>query len=215
MTPDPGLGALGALADPTRRAVYDVVASGGPALVSRDEVAEALGVGRTLAAFHLDKLVEAGLLEASYARRTGRSGPGAGRTAKLYRRTESEHTATVPPRAYRGAAEILAEAIDRAGADAALFAVARERGRAQAVAGEDIVSALAARGYEPVTSGSTILLRNCPFHRLAEDFPPLVCGMNLAMLEGLLDGAGLTGWQARTDPEPGHCCVKLSKTSLG
>src|SRR6185369_3880465 len=115
----------------------------------------------------------------SFARRTGKSGPGAGRTAKLYRRAETEHTATVPPRSYRGAAELLAEAIERAGADGALFAVAEERGRAQAVAGEDVVEALTARGYQPLASESEILLRNCPFHRLAEEFPPLVCGMNL------------------------------------
>jgi predicted ArsR family transcriptional regulator len=212
---EPGLDALGALGDPTRRAVYEAVASAGPQPVSRDEVADTLGVGRTLAAFHLDKLVDAGLLEASYARRTGRSGPGAGRTAKLYRRTEAEHTATIPPRAYRGAAEILAEAIDRAGADSALYAVARERGRAQAVAGEDVMAALTARGYEPVAGESAILLRNCPFHRLAEEFPPLVCGMNLALVQGLLDGAGHSGWRATTDPEPGYCCVKLSKTNGG
>jgi len=211
----PGLDALGALTDPTRRAVYEVVASAGPSPVSRDDVVAALGVGRTLAAFHLDKLVEAGLLEASYARRTGRSGPGAGRTAKLYRRTSAEHTASVPPRTYRGAAEILAEAIDRTGADEAVFAVAREQGRTQAVVGQDLVAALAARGYEPVAVGDGILLRNCPFHRLAEEFPPLVCGMNLALLQGLLDGAGLHDWRATTEPSPGHCCVKLSKTKFG
>jgi predicted ArsR family transcriptional regulator len=213
MKTESGLDALTSLADPTRRAVYEVVASAGPGPVSRDDVADALAVGRTLAAFHLDKLVDAGLLEASYARRTGRTGPGAGRTAKLYRRTETEHAASVPPRAYRGAAEILAEAIDRAGADSALFAVAHERGRSQAVAGEDLLAALTARGYEPVAAETAILLRNCPFHRLAEEFPPLVCGMNLALLQGLLDGAQTTAWRASTDPEPGYCCVKLSKTN--
>lgn len=215
MTNEPGLDALGALADPTRRAVYEAVTAAAPDPVSRDEVAQALRVGRTLAAFHLDKLVDSGLLEASYTRRTGRSGPGAGRTAKFYRRTSAEHTASVPPRAYRGAAELLAEAVERAGADAALYSVARERGRAQARPGEDVVDALAARGYEPVVRESAILLRNCPFHRLAEEFPPLVCGMNLALIEGLIEGAaggsGPSGWRAATEPEPGYCCVKLSK----
>jgi predicted ArsR family transcriptional regulator len=208
----PDLDALGALADPTRRAVYRVVATAGPQPVSRDEVAEALGVGRTLAAFHLDKLVDAGLLEVSFARRTGRSGPGAGRTAKLYRRATTEHAVAVPPRSYHGAAEILAEALDRAGADRTLFAVARERGVAQAEPGQDLFTLLEARGYEPVEDAGVVRLRNCPFHRLAEDFPPLVCGMNLALIEGILDGSGLTSWRAATDPAPGHCCVAISAT---
>ena len=103
------LEALALLTDPVRRSAYQVVADAGGEPVGRDEVAAALGVGRTLAAFHLDKLVDAGLLEASFARRTGRSGPGAGRPAKLYRRAAGEHVVSVPPRAYLSAAELLAE----------------------------------------------------------------------------------------------------------
>ncbi len=183
--------------------------------MSRDDVVEAMGVGRTLAAFHLEKLVEAGLLEASFARRTGRTGPGAGRTAKLYRRAATEHAASVPPRTYLGAAQLLAEAIERASADETLFTVARERGRAQAVAGQDLVGLLAERGYEPVAEGDEVVLRNCPFHRLADEHPPVVCGMNLALLEGILDGAGLTRWRAMIDPTPGQCCVRLSKNNSG
>lgn len=225
---DHGLDALGVLADATRRAVYHVVAEAGSQPVSRDEVAESLGVGRTLAAFHLDKLVDAGLLEVSFARRTGRAGPGAGRTAKLYRRSATEHTVSVPPRAYARAAQLLAEAAERAGIDETLYAVARERGRAQASAArstpttqrrdrkragaDEIVQAMTVAGYEPAVEGESIVLRNCPFHLLAEEFPPLVCGMNLALIEGLLDGAGLAGWSARTEPTPGHCCVSISKT---
>ena len=173
-------------------------------------MAAKLNVGRTLAAFHLDKLVAAGLLEASYARRTGRTGPGAGRPAKLYRRAESERAVSVPPRRYLSAAELLAEAVERAGADEALYLVANKRGRAEAVPGADPVEALADRGYEPTTDAATIRLRNCPFHVLADDFPPLVCGMNLALITGLVDG---TGWEARLDPTPGHCCVALSKNN--
>jgi predicted ArsR family transcriptional regulator len=210
----PDLDAIGALADPTRRAVYEAVASAARQPVSRDEIAEAVGVGRTLAAFHLDKLVDAGLLDVSFARRSGRSGPGAGRTAKLYRRAAAEHAVAVPPRAYQGAAEILAEAVDRAGADQTLFAVARERGREQTEPGGQLLELLERRGYEPVEDGGVVRLRNCPFHRLAEDFPPLVCGMNLALIEGVLDGAGLTSWRATMDPAPGYCCVAISKTNV-
>jgi predicted ArsR family transcriptional regulator len=202
------LDAIALLADPARRAAYRVVVDAAPEPVGRDEVAAQLNIGRTLAAFHLDKLVAAGLLEATFARRTGRTGPGAGRPAKLYRRAGAERAVTVPPRRYLSAAELLAEAVERAGADEALYLVANRRGREEA--GADPVEALADRGYEPTTDGTTIRLRNCPFHVLADDFPPLVCGMNLALISGLVEG---TGWEARLEPTPGHCCVALSKNN--
>jgi predicted ArsR family transcriptional regulator len=212
---DDGLDAIGALADETRRAAYRVVAAGRGTPVGREEVAAALGVGRTLAAFHLDKLVDAGLLEVSFARRTGRSGPGAGRTAKLYRRVATEHVVSVPERAYRSAAEVLAEAVERAGADEMVFAVARERGRAagSAAPGADLTDLLGSYGYEPFADGDRIRLRNCPFHRLADRFPPVVCGMNLALLQGMLDGGGLTGWRPEIDPTTDTCCVAFTPIS--
>jgi predicted ArsR family transcriptional regulator len=202
------LDALSLLTDSVRRAAYDAVAASASP-VGRDEIAAALGVGRTLAAFHLDKLVDAGLLEASFARRTGKSGPGAGRPAKLYHRAAAERAVSVPPRTYGSAAELLAEALERSGGDATLFEVARQRGRADAT-GSDAVVLLAERGYSPEVDGAEVRLRNCPFHRLAEQFPPLVCGMNLALVEGLVEG---TGWCARLDPAPGDCCVRLSKNN--
>jgi predicted ArsR family transcriptional regulator len=214
---EPGLDTVATLGDPVRRAAYRAVTAGGGQPVGRDEVASALGVGRTLAAFHLDKLVDAGLLEVSYARRSGRSGPGAGRPAKLYRPAAVEHAVSVPPRAYRSAAELLAEAVERAGADAVLYQVAREHGQgagADAPGDADPVRLLAAHGYDPAREGDRIRLRNCPFHRLAERFPPVVCGMNLALVDGVLDGAGLAGWRAAIDPSPGHCCVTVSKTKI-
>jgi len=206
------LEAIALLTDPVRRSAYQVVVDAGGVAVGRDEVAGALGVGRTLAAFHLDKLVEAGLLEVSFARRSGRSGPGAGRPAKLYRRADGEHVVSVPPRSYLSAAELLAEAVDRSGADEAAYEVARQEGK-KAAAGADPVDVLTARGYEPVVDGSALRLRNCPFHQLAQRFPPLVCGMNLALVEGVLEGAGDGEWRARLDPSPGYCCVVLSKTN--
>jgi predicted ArsR family transcriptional regulator len=206
------LEAIALLTDPVRRSAYQVVVDAGGAAVGRDEVAGALGVGRTLAAFHLDKLVDAGLLEVSFARRTGRSGPGAGRPAKLYRRAAGEHVVSVPPRSYLSAAELLAEAVDRSGADVAAYEVAREEG-GRVEAGADPVEVLAARGYEPEVDDSAVRLRNCPFHQLAQRFPPLVCGMNLALVEGLLAGAGDDEWRARLDPGPGYCCVVLSKNN--
>jgi predicted ArsR family transcriptional regulator len=211
------LDALTSLADRVRRQAYRVVADG-VAPVGRDEVAEALGVGRTLAAFHLDKLVAAGLLETSFARRSGRTGPGAGRPAKLYRVAAAEHVVSVPPRAYRTAAELLAEAVEQAGAEEALHRVAQRHGQ-QAPQCSDVTELLAGHGYAPVTDEpGRIELRNCPFHRVAEQFPPVICGMNLAMINGLLAGSGLDReWVARMDPGPGRCCVTLaaSKNKFG
>jgi len=201
------LGALASLTDPVRRQAYRLVADAtGP--LGRDEVAEALGVGRTLAAFHLDKLVAAGLLETSYARRSGKSGPGAGRPAKLYRIAAAEHAVSVPPRAYRTAAELLAEALQQAGAEEVLNRVAQRHGRAVSTP-SSVTELLAEHGYAPVGVGpERIELRNCPFHRLAEQFPPVICGMNLALITGLLgDGS----WGARMEAAPGRCCVVVSK----
>ena len=208
--------AIGALHEPTRRAVYEYAARSAEP-VGRDEVAAALGIGRTLAAFHLDRLAGAGLLEVSYARRSGRTGPGAGRPAKLYRRSAAEHTVSLPPRRYLDAAALLAEAVEEAGADEQLFEAARRRGRAMAREAGDagLVEVLAEQGYEPVAQEGRIVLGNCPFHSVARDYPPLVCGMNLALLEGLVDGLPAAGAVPRMEPAGGGCCVvvELSKNN--
>jgi predicted ArsR family transcriptional regulator len=201
--------AIGALHDPVRRAIYHHVV-GQPEAVGRNEVAQALDIGRTLAAFHLDKLAAAGLLDVSYARRSGRSGPGAGRPAKLYRRSAAEHEVSLPPRSYLAAARLLAAAVERAGADTALQNAAREHGEAvgrESKGTPSPAALLAGLGYEPEVHGRVTRLRNCPFHALASEYPPLICGMNLAVVEGLLAGAGLAGCTARLDPRPDGCCV--------
>lgn len=216
--------AIGVLHEPVRRAVYEyTVGRGEP--VGRNDVAEALGIGRTLAAFHLDRLAEAGLLEVSYARRSGRTGPGAGRPAKLYRRSMAEHEVTLPPRRYQAAAELLADAVERAGADDLLFAAARRRGRSvgsasagSASAGSapgaaELIEVLTEQGYEPERRGDSIVLRNCPFHALARDFPPLVCGMNLALLEGLVEGRDRAPDVPRLAPAGEGCCVVIDLDS--
>jgi predicted ArsR family transcriptional regulator len=212
--PDRDLTAIGLLQDPVRRALYrHVVAAGGE--VSRNQAAEAAGVQRGLAAFHLDKLVEAGLLEASFRRLGDRRGPGAGRPAKLYRRAAGEVAATIPPRTYETAAHLLAEAVERAGADLVLQGEARRAGR---VAGRgeragggraQIERVLEARGYEPYLDGAALRLRNCPFANLSREFPVLVCAMNLALIEGLLEGIGAPSGRAAMEPAPGRCCVAV------
>ena len=91
------LTSLKALGSPIRMRLYEFVAAAGRA-IGRDEAAEAAGISRSLAAYHLDHLAEAGLLRTSYARRSGRSGPGAGRPAKLYERGPDELCVQLPAR---------------------------------------------------------------------------------------------------------------------
>jgi predicted ArsR family transcriptional regulator len=206
-----GVAALGSLHDPARRALYRYVAVQSHD-VGRDEAARAVGVQRGLAAFHLDKLVDAGLLEVAAVRRvSGRSGPGAGRPAKLYRRAAVQHQVSVPERTYELAASLLAEAVDEAGVEPTLYAAARRLGvRAgrQEPEGTGVAEVLARRGYEPYRDGAALRLGNCPFRDVAGQFPAVVCGMNLALLEGLLDGIGADG-AAVLDPAPGRCCVAV------
>ncbi|MEU2060920.1 transcriptional regulator [Streptomyces sp. NPDC013455] len=221
--------AIAALQDPVRRRLYEYVVGQGRE-VGRNEAAEATGVARTLAAHHLDKLAQAGLLDSGSRRLTGRSGPGAGRPAKVYTRARAERAVSLPARDYRTAAELLAEAAEEAGLDAGLCAAARRRGevlRGAAAPCPDLEEAarmLAARGYEPYleagegasgTAARAVRMRNCPFHAVAERFPPLVCGMNLALLEGLFGTDGPV--RARMDARPGECCVVIeaSKNNSG
>jgi predicted ArsR family transcriptional regulator len=212
------LSVIAVLGDPVRRRLYDYVTAQDHD-VSRGEAAAATGVQRPLAAFHLDRLADAGLVEVTFRRMTGRNGPGAGRPAKLYRRTGAEHQVSVPPRDYRGAAELLAGVVDMIGGEQELQRAARSRGAAAGrsalrdAAGADqhdrLTGALSEQGYQPYPDGPDIRLRNCPFHVLADRYPPLICGMNLALLEGLLEGAAITGVTARLDPRPDGCCVAV------
>ncbi|WP_299531787.1 helix-turn-helix domain-containing protein [uncultured Streptomyces sp.] len=219
---DAAIEALAVLGDPVRRGLYRHV-SGAPDEVGREAAAEAAGISRPLAAFHLDKLVEAGLLEVRFRRPAGRGGPGAGRPAKMYRRAEREHTVSVPPRSYDAAGRLLAEVVERAGLDHELQAAARAAWKAEAGTGDgpdgeaDPVEALRSRGYEPFRDGDgTLRLNNCPFHTLADRFPALVCGMNLAGIEGLLSGLPEgRKWRAAMDPLPHGCCVALTAARDG
>ncbi|MDF5753831.1 transcriptional regulator [Spongiactinospora sp. TRM90649] len=206
------LQAVALLSDPVRRALYDFVAGSGRE-IGREEAARAAGVQRTLAAFHLDKLVEGGLLESGFARLGGRSGgPGSGRPAKVYRRAVTERTVSVPPRDYRTVALVLAEVVDRLGGDELAEAAARRVGARFAGAGP-LEDALRERGYEPYRDGDRLRLRNCPFHVLSEEHPLLVCSMNLALCRGLVEGLGEPETLVESDPRRGECCVSFSKNN--
>jgi predicted ArsR family transcriptional regulator len=210
------LAGLASLDEPVRRRLYEYVGGAGRP-VSREEAARAAGITRTLAAYHLDKLAEAGLLATTYERPAGRGGPGAGRPAKLYRPAEQELAVSVPPRAYELLARLLAEAAesDTTGqVRSTLNEVARDVGRqAGAEAGGDLVTALRGCGYQPrVSPDGGIELANCPFHRLAQEHQELVCGLNLSLVEGMIAGSTHPQPRAQLRPSPGRCCVVMDVT---
>jgi len=211
--------AVAALAEPTRRRLYDHVVRQ-PEPVGRDEVAADTGIPRATVAFHLDRLVDDGLLDVHFQRRTGRSGPGAGRPAKLYRRAECAVAVSLPERHYDLAGELLAGAVteaERSGErpaavlDRRAYGRGRELGAAVDGAGgrEAVLRVLETHGYEPRVEGDAVTLANCPFHTLAREHTELVCGMNLRLLEGVLDGVAASGLTARLQPVPGACCVRM------
>jgi len=212
---------LGVLDDTVRRKLFRFVEGRGE--VSRDQAARGAGVSRALAAFHLDKLVDAGLLEASFRRLSGRTGPGAGRPSKLYRRSALELDITVPQRRYEWAARVLARALGGSAAAEttdAMRAAARAHGEG---IGRDLqkppgdtpplrtaARALATCGFAPVVAPEgQLVLRNCPFAALREDCREVICGMNLALIEGVLGGLGVQGVTAVLEPRPDTCCVAL------
>ena len=213
---------VGALAEPARRELYLYVASEQEP-VSREQAAEGCGLPLHSAKFHLDRLVEEGLLEVEFRRLSGRTGPGAGRPSKLYRRSGRQVSISLPERRYDLAGEVLAAAIDRAVkkgrpvGEAVAEAADAEGRRIAATAGtvdpaedelERTSDVLAAHGYEPRTTGGVVSLANCPFDSLAREHTELVCGMNLSLIGGMLDEMGCRGVEAVLDPEPGLCCVK-------
>ncbi|MGI5337594.1 helix-turn-helix transcriptional regulator [Streptomyces sp. CA-181903] len=189
--------------------------------------AAGVGISRKLAAFHLDKLVDAGLLRARY------EAPGGirkvGRQPKVYEPTDAQITVSIPDRRHELPADLLLDAVLTEGADenaaqAAVRAAGRRGRRLGEAAREETRPGrpgpergltacellLDRHGYEPVRDTPTRLrLRNCPFHPLAAKAPDLVCGMNHAFLAGCLDGLEVNGIQAVLAPHPGECCVRL------
>lgn len=220
---------LGALADPVRRALYRFVAEQ-PGAVSRDQAAEGVAVPRHTAKFHLERLVDEGLLVTEFRRLTGRSGPGAGRPAKLYRRSRRELAVSVPARRYDLAGQVLADAAERALAGAPMQdALAAATGAAAQVMvaevspeGEGLAAVaevLGRLGYEPRLGRGPdhqhdhgLALRNCPYARLASDHGPLVCGMNEAFVTAVSAATGCGGRVERRagGPSEGGCCVTVS-----
>lgn len=217
---------IGALADATRRALYEYVA-GRPEPVGREEAATALGIALHNVSFHLDRLVAEGLLEVEYRRLSGRTGPGSGRPSKLYRRGACEFAVSLPPRRYALVAELLASAVARAAGgvplDDALSQVARDEGRALGAAAEvpdaeeldRTAIVLESQGYEPIRRPDVVTLNNCPFDALAQKHTALVCGLNRDFVQGVVEGLRCTSVVACLEPGAGRCCVTARTADSG
>lgn len=225
-----GIESVSALGDNSRRRMFAFIRRAGHP-VTRDEAAMSIGISRKLAAFHLDKLVEVGLLRARYGK------PGAqrrvGRQPKVYEPTDAQIVVTIPERRHELLAELLLEGVlnesgGRSAAVATIEAAAargrqlgeleRERSRPGRLGPERGLTLcermLDSYGYEPVREQPTeVRLRNCPFHPLAGRAIELVCGLNQAFLAGYLDGLGASGVRAILAPRPGECCVVLTSAA--
>ena len=223
---DRDVAGIGALSDPLRRRLYlFVCAQQEP--VSRELAADALGLAPHQAKFHLDRLERDGLLDSSYARMSGRTGPGAGRPSKLYRRADREVAVSLPDREYQLAGTLMADAIAES-AEAgtpvieALHRLAHTYGRrlGDIAVGDNpprtakaalalAVETLTENGYEPHPDDGRVVMANCPFHALAQAQTQLVCQMNHALIGGLTDALGPHRPVAELEPAPDRCCVVL------
>jgi predicted ArsR family transcriptional regulator len=218
--------ALAALGDEQRRRLFSYVQHAHRP-VSREEAAENAGISRKLAAHHLDKLVAAGLLAARYEPPAGIR--KVGRAPKLYELSGADVRVSIPARRHEELARIFLDAVlTQSGSEDARQAsvrAARQRGRRLGTAERDrlrpgrlgaeraltiVEGLLGERGFEPARpAAGEVELRNCPFHPLAAEAPKLVCGINHAYLGGVLEGLGADALDARLEPQPGHCCVRL------
>jgi predicted ArsR family transcriptional regulator len=211
---------VAALRDPTRRRLYRYIERQ-PSAVSRDEAARELRMSRALAAFHLDKLVGVGLLRPEYRRLSGRTGPGAGRTSKLYRRSGRLFELSLPERRFDLLARLLAESATSTDPQTSTTARAHEYGRSLGSRArgrlrgrrtpdrllkcvEDVAEEL---GFDPYRDPEgAVRLRNCPFDPLSRTYTPLICGAAQALLTGVVEGLGAGGITVTREMQPEQCC---------
>jgi predicted ArsR family transcriptional regulator len=212
------IAAVASLTDAKRLQLFELVAAA-PRPVGRDEVAESAGMARSTVSFHLDRLVQDGLLAVEFHKPPGKAGPGSGRPAKMYRRAVGEVGASVPDRNYDLAGELMAAAIEASQAGSgpvgeALRAAAFRKGRELAAAAGSMGEFLAQAGYRPQDDGDGgYLLPNCPFHRLSSQHASVVCDMNGAFLRGAAAGCGDPGDRVAPVDLPGHCCARITGAS--
>jgi predicted ArsR family transcriptional regulator len=178
------------------------------------------GISVRLAAFHLEKLLSEGFLEAGYER--DQAPAGVGHPAKRYRPTDVELEVSIPARRYDLAADILAEALVEVASDGrndALHEVATGygrqigRGTRRRTSETRLVTALLLVGYDPAAANEHIVLRNCPFRHAAQAHPDVVCRMNHALVAGIVEGVQARSFDAVLDRAPGRCCVLVSPST--
>ena len=185
---------------PTRYAARSTASSPtSPGAVSREQAADGVEVPRHTAKFHLDRLVDEGLLVTEFRRLTGRTGPGAGRPAKLYRRSAREVSVSLPQPPLRPRRARCSPTPSSGSLDGTPMDVAGRR-EADTAAGtapsrrppdrrpgprscDQVADASSRRSATSPRVDGDLLLDNCPFDRLAADHPDLVCGMNLAFVD--------------------------------
>jgi predicted ArsR family transcriptional regulator len=202
------------LHDHVRRSCYEA-ARHADEPATRAEVAETVGISARLAAFHLDKLLDAGLLEADYRRPPGR-GRGGGRPAKRYRPSAATIDVALPPRRYDVVAAVLAES---AATGAPVTDIARRTGAEIAATRRGsprrrVNVALSELGFEPATRRGHVIQRNCPFRAAQQVAPVVICEINCSLVEGMLGGAG-DDRHGVLAPEDGRCCVVIAPPASG
>jgi len=209
------IAAVASLGDENRRRLFGFVASS-PQPVGRDDAAGALGIPRSTASFHLDRMVQDGLLAVEFRKLGGRAGPGSGRPAKMYRTAQPEVGASVPDRNYDLAGELMAAAIEQSTAAGqpvldALLTTSYAKGREMAEGTASLEEFLSAEGYVPAPDGlGGYALLNCPFHRLADGHADVVCAMNGAFLSGAAAGCGVGEGRITGNSAPGQCCARIT-----
>lgn len=209
----PRIAAVASLSDPARLALYELVSRSEDA-VSKDAAAAAVGLSRSTTGFHLDRLAEEGLVQVEFRRTSGRTGPGSGRPAKLYRRADNEVSVSLPERHYDVVADVLARGIEisletGAGIADALEQVAQDAGRTFAEGAESLDESLERSGFEPIREGNDVVLGNCPFAALAREHSELVCHVNRHLVEGMRAETH-DPRAVLSDPGAGRCCVRVT-----
>jgi predicted ArsR family transcriptional regulator len=198
---------LAAVGDPELREAL-LFARGQARPVTADELAEEKGLHRNVARSRLERLVEAGLLAVAYERRTGRSGPGAGRPAKTYSVVPQLAKIEFPADQHESLAGLLVDALVARGGEEPLREVGVNFGRELARTArlrpaknletgfERVCAAVRRLGYQASLEhaddhGAVIATPTCPLRPLVRACPEAVeidRGMWAGLASCALDG---------------------------
>lgn len=187
------------------------------------DVAKHVGLHVNTARFHLDALVEAGIVNRA---REEREHPGRPRTLYVAR----PDAARAGRRSYRLLAEILTSyvAAETPQPEQAAIQAGRAWGRYLAnppppfrrinadTATQQLIDGLDEIGFasEAVTTGNhrQILLHHCPFRETAEEHREVVCSIHLGLMQGILAAIDAPVETEHLDPfvEPNLCVAELT-----